>query len=457
MDAVQTWTLYKHGRCTNMDAVQMRHFFKSALFIAASNIFQCSSATFPVHNAGSERGCPVTLQSNHSNYCYCNPMLAEIRCNNLDVIPTFTDNSKTLTWNSIDMQRQRILAVEKNAFSDLLVRRILLNFNTIGDGLKPGAFSGLERVLRELYLGGCRIQTLPVDFIHGYSELRYLHLWGNQIAVIPAGFFYGAHRLCELMLWNNHIDEICEETFRGLRRLKRLDLYGNRISTLDKNAFGHLTELEVLNLGRNNIHALYAGTFSQLFNLKSLNIDRNQLKYVYSDAFFRLESLLSLSLRDNAVSFLFDDVFKNLRHLVSLRLDGNALENAWAKTFDGLESLRCISLARNRFGILPEGVFRQSPRLDQLFLDGNFLRTIHQCIVPSVSQLRVLSFMDNPIQCDCRFRWVRDMKTNGGMTAWGMCYSTISLADVDAQVMANNITSSDNDMDVHCSHDDMLC
>jgi len=65
----------------------------------------------------------------------------------------------------------------------------MLNFNSIEDRLSADAWSHLGDVLHELYLGGCRLRSLPGRLLDNMRQLRYLHLWNNDITVIPSQFF----------------------------------------------------------------------------------------------------------------------------------------------------------------------------------------------------------------------------------------------------------------------------
>jgi len=69
------------------------------------------------------------------------------------------------------------------------VRKIVLNFNSIEDRLSVDAWSNLGDILHELYLGDCRLKSLPAGMFDNMQQLRYLHLWKNQISVIPSLFF----------------------------------------------------------------------------------------------------------------------------------------------------------------------------------------------------------------------------------------------------------------------------
>jgi len=174
----------------------------------------------------------------------------------------------TKAWSLFHASGQLIAALPAMAFIDMPVRRIVLNFNPIGDRLDSSAFRGIGLVLHELYLGACRIRSLRVEMLHGLVQLRRLQLWANAIDTIPQGLFRRSRNLHELVMWGNHIEEIEERTFEGLRRLQRLDLDRNRIKKIDIRAFNAMTELELLRLSGNSIHVVTAESFSRLSNLK---------------------------------------------------------------------------------------------------------------------------------------------------------------------------------------------
>ena len=71
----------------------------------------------------------------------------------------------------------------------LQVRKIVLNFNLIEERMSVDAWHNLGNVLQELYLGDCRLRSLPAGVFDNLHQLRYLHLWNNQITVIPSQFF----------------------------------------------------------------------------------------------------------------------------------------------------------------------------------------------------------------------------------------------------------------------------
>ena len=424
--------------------------------MAAAVIFFSQTVFFflSLELSTSELMCP--LRVNHTNHCQCStedPL--EIRCRHLDAIPRFTSDHlhrPQRIYAGLYLAAQNIGSLPDWSFENLLVQKIVLNFNPIGDRLgsqyhgvdhqegdheerkhlrenRQGedsqkgtkVFSGLEMVLRELHLGGCRIKTLPPELIVSLVELRVLHLWANHIEAIPSNLFSANRNLRELILWGNDLEDIDSGTFKGLTHLRRLDLDNNNIRRLDKDAFRWMADLEWLHLGRNNIHALFQDTFYHLENLRVLHLGGNGLGYVYGEAFQRLKRLRSLILDDNKITFLPDDVFVRLGRLDTLQLASNRLEYVWARTFAGLKSLRRLTLSGNRLTHLPDGLLHQAPALAHLAVDRNQLRTLHQCIIPRSTQLRSLSYLDNPVECDCRLYWVLLFRLERRGFVWGSC------------------------------------
>jgi Leucine-rich repeat (LRR) protein len=176
--------------------------------------------------------------------CSCSEPLAEIHCRHLAAIPQFNSPS---VFNALYLSRQAITSVPSGSFTNLRVRRIVLNFNNIGDRTEAGSFAGLESDLRELFFGGCRIDRLPDEgLLDGLQELRILHLWKNELVRLPVGLFANCCReMTELLLWGNKIESIEPETFAGLTSLRKLDLDNNRLSAISRDTFKELTALEV--------------------------------------------------------------------------------------------------------------------------------------------------------------------------------------------------------------------
>jgi len=180
--------------------------------------------------------------------CSCVEELREIRCDNLSQVPTFSAAVNCLLAG-VYMAKQSIRQIRADAFSYVTTRRLVLNFNDIGDRLDVAAFRGnLSKFLRELYLGACRLRILPVGLFDNMSNLVVLHLWHNRLQHVPGAVFVSCcANLRELILSNNHISSLHPHTFARLHNLRKLDLDFNEISKLSRELFTGLDSLRVYN------------------------------------------------------------------------------------------------------------------------------------------------------------------------------------------------------------------
>ena len=64
------------------------------------------------------------------------------------------------------MEHQNINVVPEAVFSNISVRKIVLNYNPIGDGLHDKAWEGVENIIVEIHLAGCRLTNLPKTMLH---------------------------------------------------------------------------------------------------------------------------------------------------------------------------------------------------------------------------------------------------------------------------------------------------
>jgi len=392
------------------------------LFVVTAHLARSASGEMMFGSAsdsssvGLSDDCPVAVAPNRSGSCYCTTLM-DIHCRDLDAVPEFLPFGSS--FYGLHITRQSIVEITPEAFRNLRVTTILMNFNPIGQRLDLQAFVGLETVLQELQLGGCQIPRLREGFLTGMEELRYLHLWANLLTRIPPGVFKEATNLRELLLWGNAIDNLDDNSFAGLWNLRRLDLDRNKISTLKQDTFRHLLELEVLHLGENNINILYGETFLHMEKLKVLNLDGNRISIILPNAFGGLSNLLNLILSQNSIEYIPDHAFDNLHNLTGLWLHENSLQYIWKTTFAGLHSLRQIHLSRNLIKHLPIGAFHQSPELRHLFLEDNQFLSLRRCPLENPDRLRTLSLVGNPVECNCTLVWTLELVQKQGTTIWG--------------------------------------
>lgn len=366
--------------------------------------------------------CTLKKRSNYTGHCCCTPLL-DIRCEQLSTIPEFSSDGP-LTYSGIYMADQRIAEIPDKVFQNLKVRKIMLNFNQIEDKLSSTAFKGLEKTVQELYLGDCKITSLPERMLEKMEEMKYVHLWQNQIKRIPPYLFRDCVNLRELILWGNQIDKIDSHTFAGLSKLRKLDLDRNRIQTLSKDAFRHMRELEVLHIGENRIKLLQADSFVYIVNLKVLNLDGNIIDSVNGKAFAGLRSLVALALNGNKIRYFPTETFSNLTNLTSISLQNNAIESIWKSALQTLHHLYKVDLSGNRLRKIDEDTFSMAQKLRYLYLERNDLNFLNRCMLSKKTNLRTLSLIGNNFHCDCRASWLMEMHERDGVKIWGTCGSS---------------------------------
>ena len=198
----------------------------------------CSSAV--------ARSRDVTRSRDEGGVCRCVDDLLEVRCDGLTDVPQFSNTSCVLA--GVYMANQSIRRLGADAFTNVPTRRLVLNFNDIDDRIDAAAFRGnLSELLRELYLGACRLRILPVGLLDNMNSLVFLHLWHNRLTRIPTGLFTSCcGDLQELLLSHNSIASLDSRTFTRLQSLRKLDLDFNEISALSRQVFNGLDNLRVI-------------------------------------------------------------------------------------------------------------------------------------------------------------------------------------------------------------------
>lgn len=326
-----------------------------------------------------------------------------------NVKETINLNAEGIIFRVLHVSKQLITSLGLKAFYPLKFSSILANYNLIGNSVHERALVGQGKSLRELQLGACGLRLLPERLLSGLVLLERLYMWANNISYFPVGFFKEASNLKELFLWGNQIEELESHTLAGLWNLKRLELDKNMISKLDKKHFRHLIALEVLNLSHNRIHTLYGNTFSFMTHLKVLGLEYNHIVFMYSEAFTNLNNLMFLNLDANQINFMPDHLFTHLHNLTTLTLSHNLLDQLKINTFSGLHTLQELRLSSNNLSILPEKLFKTCSKLRILLLDRNRLSFLSKSTFPKKLQFKLLSVLSNPLECDCKSQWLRNV------------------------------------------------
>jgi len=126
--------------------------------------------------------CPVrppAVDSGPQGDCQCS-VLNEIQCRGLSAVPEIDLNSSYAarqTYRSLYLASQHISWLPAAAFAALNVRRIVLDFNPIGDRIDPRSFRGTVDIadLARLGLISRRRRTSRSDRLVGWNRLHHLN------------------------------------------------------------------------------------------------------------------------------------------------------------------------------------------------------------------------------------------------------------------------------------------
>ena len=345
--------------------------------------------------------------------------------------------------------------LENNQLQKLNRLEVLsLQFSSI-EFIEPLAFEGLRNSLRELYLDGNLLQTIPVEAL-SFKNLKVLSLAQNSIKSIGKDAFslVSLPNLNRIDISYNGLKQIDAEAFNSFNSsLEVLYLQNNELNSFNLKFIRSLDTLKELNLDFNIITKIPRGTFINSARLAFLSLQGNSILLEEGSGTFEgLSGVQRLSLARNGIKQLPDQIFQPLTSLKSLILDKNQITNLGRFTFDGLqtnlvnlslhstkiksshltslrilERLERIKLGSNDLHELDLSVFDTSRRfltnldvqnnqittvyhqahnvtfdnLLELALDNNKLCDLDAKLVKNMPKLKNLGLSQNPLYCDC--------------------------------------------------------
>nr|XP_012328817.1 platelet glycoprotein V-like [Aotus nancymaae] len=130
--------------------------------------------------------------------------------------------------------------------------------------------------LRELWLNGTQLRTLPAATFRNLSRLRVLGVTlSPRLSALPQGAFQGLGELRELALHSNSLTALPDGLLRGLGRLRQVSLRRNRLRALPRALFRNLSSLESVQLDHNQLETLPGDVFGALPRLTEVLLGHN--------------------------------------------------------------------------------------------------------------------------------------------------------------------------------------
>lgn len=165
-----------------------------------------------------------------------------------------------------------------------------------------------------------------------------------------------------------------------------------------------------LDLRGNNIRGpLDDSILPSLKNLRTLNLDRNVIGSIKTATFRNFSSLVLLSLRQCQIDVLEDRAFDGLSSLQELDLGYNGIVSI--SSLINLPRLVVLNLKHNFLRAVSAEMISPLLLIQQLDLSDNDITTVHPNALRNVTTLKNLSLLNNPLDCDCNLRNLREFST----------------------------------------------
>ena len=119
----------------------------------------------------------------------------------------------------------------------------------------------------------------------------------------------------------------------------------------------------------------------------------------------------------NDINHIRDGAFRHLTVCTELYLYWNALTEVRAGMWEGLSSLTKLILYSNQISMIEVGAFNTLTSLEMLWLENNELVTLEEGLFNTPLRTSFeLSLYNNPLQCDARMCWIKEVERVGHIT-----------------------------------------
>ncbi|KAM7408990.1 hypothetical protein PAMA_002621 [Pampus argenteus] len=265
--------------------------------------------------------------------------------------------------------------------------------------------TGMPQDATVLFLQNNRIKSsgIPTE-LRRLTNVEKIYLYCNNLDEFPTNLPLG---LKELHLQENNIRMITHASLAQIPYIEELHLDDNSVSavSIEEGAFRDSNHLRLLFLSRNHLSTIPSGL---PMSIEELRFDDNRISSISEQSLQDLINLKRLILDGNLLNNrgIGEMALNNLINLTELSLVRNSLTSPPAN-LPGT-SLEKLQLQDNHINRVPPGAFAFLRQLYRLDLSGNNLSSLPQGVFEDLDNLTQLLLRNNPWQCTCRMKWVRD-------------------------------------------------
>lgn len=345
--------------------------------------------------------------------------LLDLAHNNIKIV----DSSQLTSFGNLSIlsfANNKVDSIEDGAFENLLSLKILDLSNNPVTSWSPTAFRDLSHSISSINMANTGLFSMP-KFSH--RSIQSLNISCNKIYELSEKDLAPLTKVVALDISHNNLKQISSMAFEPLIHLKQLNVSANPITHLTNEHIQQLYKLETLHVSDMPflLRLPDSHAFGQMNNLKHFflyNIPDMARPYQISSILSNLPPLhtIYVDIKESALDRQFYTAdTRLLRHLV---VAGRNLTKIEVGAFATIRGFRVrIEIHNSSIEEFPSRIFDTLTGISilSLSLTDNKLTTFNpfqSTVAPAVNQhgtiLHSLELKNNPIKCDCQFKWMDD-------------------------------------------------
>lgn len=301
-----------------------------------------------------EAGCPIVEDISPCICSFYNHEYLDIDCSLVEdedqLRQVFLADFPSTAFRSFNMENnQKVRILEDGVFSDVTFINVFI-IQGVLEEMGEATLIGSAGTLVTVSLTKNSISNLPYGTMNSYTAMEYLDLSENLLGELPP---LSSPSIKVLNIHGNSLGNLPVDTLHGLTNLTQFIAYNIELTEITPGTFEGLVELEIVSAFDNHLWRLEAEAFTTSgHRLQYVDLHNNSITSVEPDAFPDMDRESSIELSNNNITSLEETVWRPLlEEHVQVFLQGNPLECgcdvAWVvgnKTLlDRLPQASCLS------------------------------------------------------------------------------------------------------------------